>query len=186
MSLTWRHQGARFGPAMMVFSSDGTEFFGYWWEGKADTDPATGTHWTGHKTSDIIGTCPGWTGGFQAELNEQLEQFGRTRVYGIHFDLDSDVIRLESKPILDKIASLLAAKPAWRMMIEGHTDATGGTEHNLELSRRRAAAVKHYLVTKGIDASRLETVGFGESRPVAPNNTALGLAQNRRVELVRL
>ena len=71
-------------------------------------------------------------------------------------------------------------------MIEGHTDATGRTGHNLELSRRRAAAVKHYLVGKGIDTSRLETVGFGESRPIASNETALGQGQNRRVELVRL
>lgn len=186
MSLTWRHQGSRFGPAMMVFSSDGTEFFGYWWEGKAGTDPATGTRWAGQKASDNIGTCPDWSGGFQAELNDQLEKIGRSRIYGIHFDLDSDVIRPESKLILDKIASLLAAKPAWRLMIEGHTDATGRTGHNLELSRRRAAAVKHYLVSKGVDTSRLETVGFGESRSVASNETALGRGQNRRVELVRL
>jgi outer membrane protein OmpA-like peptidoglycan-associated protein len=186
MSLTWRYASGRFGPAMMVFSPDATEFSGYWWEGNAATDPATGTRWTGSRTSNVPGTCPGWSGGFEAELSSQLQGAGRSRVYGIQFDLDSDVIRPESRPTLDKIAAVLAANPAWRLRVEGHTDATGGSEHNLGLSRRRAEAVKSYLVGKGIDGRRLETVGLGASQPLAPNETDLGRAQNRRVELVRL
>ena len=111
---------------------------------------------------------------------------GRSRIYGIQFDLDSDVIRPESRPTLDELAAVLAANPAWRLKVEGHTDATGGSEHNLGLSRRRAEAVKSYLVGKGIDGGRLETAGLGASQPLAPNETDLGRAQNRRVELVRL
>jgi OOP family OmpA-OmpF porin len=96
------------------------------------------------------------------------------------------VIRPESKPILDKIAAVLAAESAWRLKIEGHTDATGSSVHNLDLSKRRAEAVRGYLVGKAIDGRRLETVGLGAAQPLAPNETDLGRAQNRRVELVRL
>jgi hypothetical protein len=69
--------------------------------------------------------------------------------------------------------------------IEGHTDSTGSAEHNRVVSQQRADAVKAYLVTAGIDAERLQTMGFGASQPVADNSTELGRSQNRRVELVR-
>lgn len=73
----------------------------------------------------------------------------------------------------------------WKLTIEGHTDASGSAAHNQTLSEQRAAAVKAYLVGKGIDAARLNTAGFGASRPVAANASELGRAQNRRVELVK-
>ena len=76
--------------------------------------------------------------------------------------------------------------PTWRLKITGHTDATGDVGANERLSQLRAEAVKAALVTRGIDANRLETEGAGELRPAAPNNTAEGRALNRRVELVRL
>jgi len=71
------------------------------------------------------------------------------------------------------------------LMIEGHTDSDGSTEHNQVLSQQRAESVKSYLVAAGISSSRLSVEGFGESEPVASNATATGKAQNRRVELVK-
>jgi outer membrane protein OmpA-like peptidoglycan-associated protein len=69
--------------------------------------------------------------------------------------------------------------------VEGHTDATSTPEHNQDLSTRRANAVKQALVSAGIDASRLETAGLGSTQPLTTNDTALGRAANRRVELVK-
>ena len=71
-----------------------------------------------------------------------------------------------------------------QLIIEGHTDSDGTTEHNQILSEKRAESVKLYLVSEGISSSRLFTKGYGESVPVAPNTTSTGKAQNRRVELV--
>jgi outer membrane protein OmpA-like peptidoglycan-associated protein len=186
MRLTWHHKDGRFGPAMMVFSSDGAEFFGYWWEGKSDADPAHGTRWAGRKSSDKVGSCPGWRANYSTELEEQLEHDRRSRLYGIQFDLDSDAIRPQSMSTLEKVVSVLASNSTWRLMIEGHTDADGTSSHNIALSKRRAEAVRNYLLGKGIEKNRLETNGFGESQPLVPNDTALGRSQNRRVELVRL
>jgi outer membrane protein OmpA-like peptidoglycan-associated protein len=89
------------------------------------------------------------------------------------------------KPTLDRIAALLKAKADWKLTIEGHTDSTATPEHNLQLSKRRAEAVKAYLQTAGIDAGRLKAVGLGATKPVASNDTGTGRAQNRRVELVK-
>ncbi len=69
------------------------------------------------------------------------------RVYGILFDLDSAVIRGESKPVLDEVLRLLRGEPDWKLTIEGHTDSTGSDSHNQTLSLQRAEAVKAYLVT---------------------------------------
>ena len=73
----------------------------------------------------------------------------------------------------------------WKITIEGHTDSSATHEHNQPLSEKRAAAVKAYLVTAGIAADRLQTAGFAETKPIAPNTDALGRSQNRRVELVK-
>lgn len=82
---------------------------------------------------------------------------------------------------------MLQEHPDLRISIEGHTDSDGDDAFNKQLSERRAESVKAHLVEAyGIDPSRLETAGFGESKPVAPNDTPEGRQQNRRVELVRL
>jgi outer membrane protein OmpA-like peptidoglycan-associated protein len=82
---------------------------------------------------------------------------------------------------------MLQDHPDLRLTIEGHTDSDGDDAQNQGLSERRAASVKAFLVEAyGVDASRLETAGFGESTPVAPNNTPEGKQQNRRVDLVKL
>lgn len=119
------------------------------------------------------------------KLKRKLLDEKRARVYGIRFDLDSDVIRPESKPVLEEVLDFLKSEPGWKLTIEGHTDATGSDAHNLALSRKRAESVAAYLTAGGVEAVRLKTEGFGESKPVADNSTELGRAQNRRVELVR-
>ena len=181
MKLTWRQKNSK-GPAIIIFTSDGEKFFGLWWyEGKEDSQ---GGIWNGTKKSQDVGGCPHWAGGLQEQMTNELLEFGRVRLYGINFDIDSDIIRDESKPTLDKIVAMLKSEPVMQLIIEGHTDSDGNTDHNQILSRQRAESVKSYLVSGGISSSRLFTKGYGESTPVAPNITATGKAQNRRVELV--
>jgi outer membrane protein OmpA-like peptidoglycan-associated protein len=182
MSLTWREEGPQEGPAVMVFAPDGKQFFGLWWN---EGDTGTGGIWNGTRKSAAVGTRPNWKGGAQEQMVEDLEAFGRTRIYGINFDTDSDVIRDESKPTLDRIAAVLKGHPDWKLTVEGHTDSTGSAEHNRQLSQKRAESVKAYLQTAGIDAARLQAAGLGATKPVASNDTALGRAQNRRVELAK-
>ena len=102
---------------------------------------------------------------------------------GVNFDFDKYNIKAEYVPVLDEAASVLAAHPRLRVGIEGHTDWIGTDAYNQGLSERRATAVKQYLVEKGIDADRLGTVGFGETQPMADNETSEGRALNRRAEL---
>lgn len=121
------------------------------------------------------------------DLYDALARDGRVATQGILFAVGSDVIRPESTPTLKEIGEMLREHGDLRLSIEGHTDSDGETAYNQELSDRRAAAVKAYLVGEyGIGASRLESVGFGESKPVASNDTPEGKQQNRRVELVKL
>lgn len=105
----------------------------------------------------------------------------------IHFEFDKDVIRDVSFPILDDVASLLVANPQIRrVQVEGHTDAIGSDEYNQKLSERRANAVRDYLIQKGIEPDRLSAVGYGESRPIADNESVRGRARNRRTEFTVL
>jgi len=181
MKFTWIEPGQK-GPAIMIFTPDGEKFFGLWWyEGKEDSQ---GQIWNGTKKSQDVGGCPHWGGGVQEQMTSELLEYGRVRLYGINFDYDSDIIRTESKPTLDKIVAMLKSEQTMQLIIEGHTDSDGTTEHNQILSENRAESVKLYLVSAGISSSRLFTKGYGESVPVAPNTTATGKAQNRRVELV--
>jgi len=121
-----------------------------------------------------------------ADLYDRLAAEGRVATQGILFDVDSDRIRPESTPTLKEIGTMLQEHPDLRISIEGHTDSDGDEAYNLELSTRRAAAVRDFLIEDyDIEAGRLESEGFGESVPAAPNNTPEGKQQNRRVELVR-
>jgi outer membrane protein OmpA-like peptidoglycan-associated protein len=119
-------------------------------------------------------------------IEKALQQSGSAQVYGIYFDFASATIRPQSKAVLDEIAKAMTDNPEWKLSIEGHTDNIGGDASNLELSKRRAAAVKRALTEQyRIAASRFTTAGFGASRPVDTNDTLEGRARNRRVELVR-
>ncbi|MCA9649293.1 MAG: OmpA family protein [Myxococcales bacterium] len=100
---------------------------------------------------------------------------------GIEFDFGKATIRPESRPVLDDVVAKLKKFPGLRVLIVGHTDNVGDPETNLQLSRRRADAVKQYLVDGGIDESRIETDGKGDTEPVDTNETEAGRAKNRRI-----
>lgn len=119
-------------------------------------------------------------------IAKQLAATGKADIYGIYFDFASDRIKDESEPVLIEIAAALTANPAWSLRVDGHTDNIGGDVPNLDLSKRRATAVRQALVTRyKVTAARLTTDGFGASRPKATNATLEGRARNRRVELIR-
>jgi outer membrane protein OmpA-like peptidoglycan-associated protein len=102
---------------------------------------------------------------------------------GVNFDFDKADIRPDAAVILDEAASILNDNPGRNVSVAGHTDSVGADAYNQSLSERRAAAVKDYLAGRGVDAGRLTTSGYGESNPIASNDTADGRALNRRVEL---
>ncbi len=101
----------------------------------------------------------------------------------IFFDVNSFEIRPESTVELDQIVALMKDNPSLRIQINGHTDNVGKPQDNLLLSRNRSKAVVNYLISKGIEANRLASQGYGETQPLADNNTAEGRAKNRRTEM---
>jgi outer membrane protein OmpA-like peptidoglycan-associated protein len=113
---------------------------------------------------------------FVQELNKVARNF--------RFDISADTLRAESIPVLDKIAVLLKKYNPRKVYIEGHTDNQGDAAQNLELSTRRAGTVKKYLEGQGIPPEKLESFGYGLTRPIADNNTEEGRFKNRRVEFV--
>ena len=136
-------------------------------------------------TPALIGAIRVAAGGLG--LYDRLEAEGRVATQGISFAANSDVIRPQSTPMLKEVADILAAHPELRLSIEGHTDSEADDNANLELSIRRAVAVKSVLIsTYGVSAGRLEAEGFGDTRPVADNGTLEGKQQNRRMEIVKL
>lgn len=128
----------------------------------------------------------------KSELGAQQTERGTvvSLASDVTFDFDKATLRDNAKPTLDRLAELIKASPSGAISIEGHTDAKGDDEYNKRLSEQRAAAVKAYLATKGIDAAKLTTIGLGELRPVAPNAAAdggddeAGRQRNRRVEVI--
>jgi outer membrane protein OmpA-like peptidoglycan-associated protein len=102
---------------------------------------------------------------------------------GILFDVNKAALRPEAQTNLTKLAEILKKYADTNILIEGHTDADGTEEYNLELSRNRAGSVSNYLAGLAVDPARFTTMGYGESQPVAGNDTAEGKQQNRRVEI---
>jgi outer membrane protein OmpA-like peptidoglycan-associated protein len=119
----------------------------------------------------------------EAGLGTQLKQAGRLALYGIHFDVNSDVPRPDSEPTLQQLLQFLQGEAGLRLLVEGHTDSTNTDAYNLDLSDRRARSVVRWLADHGVDGARLEPKGIGRTRPVASNATAQGRALNRRVEV---
>lgn len=101
----------------------------------------------------------------------------------IFFETNSDVLKVASLAQLDELAVILKKYEAANLIIEGHADSQGEDAFNLALSQKRTESVKTYLMGKGIMESRLTGIGYGETKPIADNNTSLGRAKNRRVEL---
>jgi outer membrane protein OmpA-like peptidoglycan-associated protein len=142
--------------------------------------------------TDISGTGPAV--GFRsvrfaestADFSQAIAASGRYITHGILFDTDSDRLKPESASVVQAIAKGLTAKADLKLLIEGHTDGSGNATHNMDLSKRRAEAVKSVLVSQfNVDASRLTTSGLGSTKPIDTNDTPQGRAQNRRVELVK-
>jgi len=103
---------------------------------------------------------------------------------GPHFDFDKSSLRPTGKEKVAEVARHLKEHPDMRVSVEGHTDSVGTDAYNQKLSERRAKTVRDELVMDGVEASRIATVGYGESKPAADNKTAEGRAENRRVEII--
>jgi outer membrane protein OmpA-like peptidoglycan-associated protein len=121
-----------------------------------------------------------------AALAKAIVDAGSVAVRGILFDTAKASIKPESEPVLQTIAEVLKGDPALVLEIQGHTDNVGQAAANRTLSQQRADALRQFLIAKhGIAATRLTATGLGDTKPVAPNTTDEGRAQNRRVELVK-
>ena len=121
------------------------------------------------------------------DMRSKLLTEGKIVSYGIYFDVNSDKVKPESYGALNEIAKVLAENPSVRIQIVGHTDSDGDDAKNLDLSKRRAISVMNELSKNfGIDASRMATDGKGESQPVAPNDSPVNKAKNRRVEFIKI
>lgn len=121
------------------------------------------------------------------EMAKALSATGRIDIYGIFFDVDKTELKPESRATLEEVAKLLKSDPSLKVEVAGHTDNSGAAEHNMKLSVGRAAAVVNALVNSyGIDKTRLQPKGYGDTKPVAPNDSDQGRAKNRRVELRKL
>lgn len=133
----------------------------------------------GDGITDDRDLCPGTMTGAKVDANgcEAI------RLQNVHFDTESSELDAAAQHKLDEAAQTLARHPDLKIEIAGHADSRGPADYNLGLSERRAEAVRRYLEQKGIESARMTVRGYGESQPVASNDTATGQAENRRVEL---
>lgn len=144
------------------------------------------TAFTGMEYASIL-YCYNLPAKKMVEKKVEAEHTGWVIASDYLFDFDKSVIKKKYYSKLDEIAVLIKKEPNMRVEVQGHTDSVGTDKYNMGLSLRRANAVRNYFIKKsGIAAKRLTVVGFGESKPVATNETAEGRAQNRRVELKRI
>jgi len=122
------------------------------------------------------------------ETKEEAPEYTEERglFEDIHFDYDAYNIRPDAKPVLEKVASSLLKSAAAKVLLEGHCDERGTDEYNLALGDRRAKAAKDYLIALGVAPSRIETISYGELKPVCKESTEKCWAKNRRVHFVIL
>ncbi len=120
------------------------------------------------------------------KLYDRVVSEGKFITRGILFDVNKASIKPESGGILNEIAQMMQEHPDIKFRIEGHTDSDGETEYNLNLSTQRSMAVKDALIKLNIEPGRLESIGFGESKPIADNTSPEGKANNRRVEFIKI
>ena len=150
----------------------------------------SGTDSDGDGVIDQNDKCPNTPKGTKVDANGcpmKMQLFNETRkkirLEGVNFELDSDRLTASSHDILDRVADALHDRPDLKVEVAGHTDNSGTSDYNRDLSQRRAEAVRSYLLSKGIEGSRLTAKGYGETQPEASNDTEEGRAKNRRVEL---
>ncbi len=129
--------------------------------------------------------CPGTRAGAVVDL-DGCEIEAVIDLQGVNFEFDSAKLKASATAKLDQASELLASHGSVVVEVAGHTDSVGPDSYNQGLSERRANSVRDYLVSKGISSDRMSARGYGESRPVATNDTDEGRAQNRRVELIVL
>jgi len=127
--------------------------------------------------TDADDQCPG------TPLGAAVNSVGCWVLDNVLFDFNKDVIKSGAFPLLDNVAKILEKNPIMSVELQGHCDNVGSAEYNMDLSMRRAHAVKDYLIGKGILENRMGTEGFGFTKPVALNGTDTGRALNRRVEI---
>jgi len=157
-------------------------------------------HQSGHKTEGaVIGGVAGATiGGLIGrrldKQEEELKQIAETKrteqglivtlsSEKINFEVNSSQVSSHSRQVLVRLANTLKDYPEDIILISGHTDSDGAADYNLSLSEMRAQAVADIFIANGIDPATITVRGYGETQPVASNNTAAGKAENRRVEL---
>jgi OOP family OmpA-OmpF porin len=116
-------------------------------------------------------------------IESQLKQKGKIALYGIYFDVAKATIKPESEKVLLELSQALKNGAYKKVIVSGHTDSDGEDSYNLDLSNKRAEAVKKWLVSKGLSQDVIVSIGFGESRPIAGNFSDEGKSQNRRVEV---
>jgi outer membrane protein OmpA-like peptidoglycan-associated protein len=117
---------------------------------------------------------------------DEVKQSGRVSVYGINFDTGKATPTPDSEPVLVEMARMLETNASWVMLVAGHTDNVGAKEMNLTLSRQRSDAVIAWLANRGVEKTRLVAAGFGDTRPLAENDSEEGRQKNRRVDLVKV
>ncbi len=120
------------------------------------------------------------------KLYDRIVADGKFVTRGILFDVNKSTIKPESMGVINKILKLMQKHPDLKFRIEGHTDSDGDESFNQKLSEERALAVKDLLISSGIEKERLESKGYGETKPVADNSTPEGKANNRRVEFIKI
>lgn len=149
----------------------------------------------GDGVPDGLDKCPGTPHGTPVDADGcpivaplfQPDEDRRTLILeGVFFQFDSDVLTSASAGTLDRVAESLKAWPEIRVEVGGHTDWIGTDAYNLDLSERRAASVRNHLVRKGVSTDQVTSRGYGESEPIAANQSEAGRANNRRVELKKL
>lgn len=138
----------------------------------------------------VAGKDPGYTKNFgiakgAVPLYDKFLTDGKFITTGIKFDVNKATIKPESMGTINYVVKMMQDHPELKFSVEGHTDSDGDNASNLTLSQKRAEAVKNALIKQGIDASRLTSKGWGESKPIVTNDTPEGKAQNRRVEFVK-
>jgi outer membrane protein OmpA-like peptidoglycan-associated protein len=116
------------------------------------------------------------------EIKQETKQLFKKALNGIQFETGKSKILKSSYSILNDIAKTMKDNPDYKLYIKGHTDNVGDAQMNLKLSQDRAEEVLKYLKDKGVEADRMHSEGFGDTRPVAPNDTNANRAKNRRVE----